>query len=107
MWIYKGTQNYVLRADIRGLKTKNKTENLELDPTDKISINKTKETLGEETTRKITQFEIESMALIKRNEKKESTSYRFVFSYNKLSGSKGNMDSIEELVGFSEKVTKL
>lgn len=107
MWINDGTQNYVLRADIRGLKTKNKTENLELDPTDEISINKTKENLDEKTTRKITRFEIESIAFIKRDADKNSTSYRFVFSCNKLSGKKGNMDSIEELKGFAKKVTKL
>lgn len=107
MWMKESTQNYVLRVDIRGLKTKNKTENLELKPTDEISINKTKENLDEKTTRKITQFEIESIAFIKRNKKKESTSYRFVFSCNKLSGKKGNMDSIEELKDFAKKVTKL
>lgn len=102
MWIYKGTQNYVLRADIRDLKTKNKTENLELKPTNEISIKKTKDQNGT-----LDQFEIESMAFIKRDVDKKSTSYRFVFSCNKVPKNSTSRDSIEELVGFSEKVTKL
>ena len=106
MWINDGTQNYVLRADIRGLKTKNKTENLELNPTDEISINKTKDN-QRNNKRTLSRFEIESIAFIKRKANKKSTSYRFVFSCNKLADEKGNWDSIEELEGFAKKVTKL
>lgn len=102
MWLPSGTQNYVLRADIRGLKTQGKTENLVLNPIQVISINKTADQNGT-----LNKFEIESMAFIKRDENKNDIAFRFVFSCNKVPDGSTSRDSIEELVGFSNKVPKL
>lgn len=107
MWMYGGkdainTQNYVLRVDIRGLKTQGKTENLVLNPLDVISINKTEDQNGT-----LSQFEMESIAFIKRNENRVDSAYKFIFSCNKKPTEDAQNDSIEELVGFSERVNKL
>lgn len=106
MWIAEGpalgTQNFVLRADIRGVATQGKTSNLVLDPIDVIDINKTSDQNGA-----LKQFEIESIAFIKRDANKNSIPFRFVFSCNKVPYNSSSRDSIEELVGFANKVPKL
>ncbi|MDO4380434.1 MAG: hypothetical protein Q4D20_06130 [Clostridia bacterium] len=107
MWMYGGedainTQNYVLRVDIRGLKTQGKTENLVLNPLDVISINKTEDQNGT-----LSHFEIESIAFIKRNENRVDSAYKFIFSCNKKPTRTAQNDSIEELVGFTDQVNQL
>lgn len=54
----------------------------------------------------INQFEIESIAFIKRDASLNSTDYKFVFSVNKLPVNSNMGDSIEELKGFTTKVPK-
>ena len=95
MWMYGGegainTQNYVLRVDLRGLKTQGKTENLVLDPLDVISINKTNDQNGA-----LSHFEIESIAFIKRDENRVDSAYKFIFSCNKKPTATSQRDSLK------------
>lgn len=96
-----GTNNYVLRYDIRDIRTSGKTSYSTFDPLQTMYISKTSEN---GTT--ISRFEIESIAFIKRDASLNSTDYKFVFSVNKLPVNSNMGDSIEELKGFTTKVPK-
>lgn len=94
-----GVENQVLRANIKGISSE---ENRTCEPIQVISIKKESDQNGT-----LDQFEIESMAFVKRDSNKNSSDYRFIFSCNKDPKNSSQRDSIEELVGFSSKVPKL
>ena len=105
IWV-SGTSNRVLCADIRAIKNNTSGETLTFDPYKILSVTKSKDNNGT-----LTQFEMESIAFVKRDENKNSIDFRLIFSCNKLkldnNGKNVGCDAIEEITPLKTYLTKL
>ena len=97
-----GTSNYVLCVDIKGLKTQGKTSPLVFEPYKILGISRTSD-----DTDTLTKYEMESIALVKKNADKETSDFRLIFSCNKADAEGVGCDAIEEVTPLSTYLTKL